>query len=228
LLRVIFIALFNVILFASTPKSVIVEVDKNYAQIEPTDAKIGSSGIVVHNFDKTHSSIVARAILTKKDQIKLEVFDALSQPNLPRPNIKPAKGDKVILEYLYDRGLIIAPNLKTYQYIEQRLTDTRWLHPDLFAVELSKIHHKAPTKEDFKNFCNKYSIAKIVIALKDKGVVADCYSFKPISTFEITKGDKSMFPFYMRLKEIRGGIFSFFNKEKYDYYIYYKKLLESK
>ncbi len=225
MLKPILISLFSLALFAAK----ITSVEGSYATITPTDARVGSSGIVVHRFDEEHSTIVARAILTDKDRIKFEVFDALAQPNLPKPKILPQKGDEVIIPYLYDRGVIIAPNYETYKKIEERFYDTRWLHPDLFAVELSKARHKTPNREDFKNFCNKYAAAKVVIALRDEAAVVDCYSFKKVDKFPIKiESNNTKFPFYMRIKEIEGGIFSLFSNDEEDYFNYYKKLLEER
>ena len=200
------------------------------AIIKDTDAPIGSSGVVVHYFDKEHSTIVARAELVSKNKIEFRVFDALKQENLPIPKILPKEGDKVILNYLYDRALIIAPNFKTYDYITKKYPKLEWLHPDLFAAELSKSKNPAPTKEDFKNFCNRYYAGLIFFAIKDKGYFVDCYSFKKIDVENIKVQDTQIkLPFYTRIKEIESGWFSFYGaSEIKDYNIYYTNLLESK
>jgi hypothetical protein len=147
------------------------------AQISPTNAPVGSSGIVVRNFDKIHTTIIARATYIGNNTIKYTVFDALAQKSLPIPNILPKKGDKVILNYLYNRGLIIAPSRQIYQKIVSSHTEIEWLHPDLFASQLSKDKNPTPSQEDFKKFCNTYSAGILYFALGNEGIFIDCYSF---------------------------------------------------
>ena len=225
LLRAIIVLLFSTALMANE----IVAVNKNGATIHPTSYAIGTSGIVIHHYDKEHASIVARAIVVDKDKIRFEVFDALAQDALPRPKTLPQKGDEVILGYLYDRATIIAPNLATYQAVASKI-DEELLHPDLFATELSKAKHPVPSREDFKNFCNKYALAKIYIAFKDSSAIVDCYSFQQIGSLQVKSLGKNIkLPFYSRLKEIESSIFDFFSKKEIQNYdAYYKSLMEQK
>ena len=46
--------------------------------------------------------------------MRFEVFDALEQKALPLPGILPKSGDELVLNYLYDRSLIVAPNKEIY------------------------------------------------------------------------------------------------------------------
>jgi len=133
-------------------ESIIINSSQRTATIKDIDVPVGSSGIVIHYFDKEHSTVVARAELIKKNKIAYRLFDTLKQENLPTPKILPKNGDKVILNYLYDRGLIIAPNYKTYKNIINNYNEIEWLHPDLFAAELSREKNPAPTKKILKIF----------------------------------------------------------------------------
>lgn len=225
-MRGLFIALFfTFTLFGAQ----IQKIEGHYAIIDSTQMPIGSSAIVVHHFDQEHSTIVARAILVAPNKVKFTTFKALAQPNLPKPKLLPQIGDEVIMGYLYDRGVIIAPNFQTYSAIAQSLPIT-WLHPDLFAAELAKAKHPAPTKEDFANFCDKFALAKVVIALKNEAKVLDCYSFATLQTLPITnETNTTKLPFYTRISKISGSLFDFFGSgEISDYYSYYKKLTERK
>ena len=217
-----------VTLFAG--ETTILKTDKNSATIEPQELPIGTSGVVVHTFSPELRSIVARAILVAPDRIEFQVYDALAQPSLPRPNITPQKGDSVILGYLDDRALIVAPNFATYQALAQEFSGYQLLHPDLFATELSKAKHPAPSKEDFKNFCNKFALSTIFLALKDETLQLDCYSFTPLKHYSFkAKGDNVHLPFYSRVKEIESSIFDFFGtKEITNYFAYYTNLVERK
>ena len=215
-------------LFANETK--ILKTDGKSAVIPPQNLPIGTSGIVIHSFNPNLRSIVARAILVAPDRIKFEVFDALAQDSLPRPNIKPQPGDRVILGYLDDRAVIIAPNFSTYQKLSEEFGGYELLHPDLFAAELSKAKHPAPTREDFKNFCNKFALSTIFLALDDRTLQLDCYSFTPLQSYDIKADRQNLkLPFYSRIKEIESSIFDFFgDNEIKDYFDYYKKLVESK
>ncbi|NPA63598.1 MAG: hypothetical protein GXO16_01365 [Epsilonproteobacteria bacterium] len=211
-------------------ETTIIKSEGSHATIEPQDLPLGISGIVIHTFNPDLRSIIARAILVAPDRIRFEVFDALAQESLPRPAIKPRPGDRVILGYLDDRALIIAPNLGTYQVLAQEFEGYDLLHPDLFAAELSKAKHPAPSKEDFKNFCNKFALSTIFLALKDRTLQLDCYSFTPLRSYPIAAKTESLqLPFYSRVKEIESSIFDFFgDNEIKDYFEYYQMLVESK
>ncbi|WP_200762657.1 plasminogen-binding N-terminal domain-containing protein [Nitrosophilus alvini] len=208
---------------------------KEIAEIKKTAAPVGSSGIVIHKFDDKHSTIVAHATIIEKkadrDIVKFSVFKALAQEALPVPNLKPEKGDKVILKYLYDRGLIISPNKQTYDAIKKRYKDIEWIHPDLFAAELSKSGTAAPTKEDFQKFCEEYSLGIVYFAVEDIGYTVDCVSFKPVYKEKnaILSKENFKLPFYSRVEEIQTSWFSFYKTtEIKDYTNYYKNLLETK
>lgn len=205
------------------------QLKKGGAIIESVDWPVGTSGIVVHHFDDEHSTIIARAILVKPNEIHFGTFKALAQPNLPKPKLLPQVGDEVILGYLYDRGLIIAPNFQTYNELAQHL-DLEWLHPDLFAAELAKEKHPAPTREDFENFCDKFALAKVVIALQKEAKVLDCYSFATLQTIPIVnESNETKLPLYTRINKISGSLFDFFGSSEIDnYYSYYKRLTERK
>ncbi len=227
--RLILLSLLALPIFAQITTQ-ITKADQTQATIAHIDVPVGASGIVVHRFDQDHSTIVARAIYEGGDIIRFTVYDALAQESLPTPKIRPQKGDEVILEYLYDRSTLIAPNLETYQRYVAQHPDIQWLHPDLFATELSKAHHPAPSREDFKNYCNKFALGAIHIALKNEVAQVDCYSFKTISKepFEIEVKSVKL-PFYSRLKEIEGSLFDFFGqKEIENYFSYYRNLVEGR
>ncbi len=211
-------------------KSSIESVHGTEAILNTETAPIGSSAIVVHRFDEEHSTIVAGAEVVGKNRIKFKVFGALEQEALPSPKILPQKGDLVILNYLYDRGVIIAPDLKSYNYALSNHPEIEWMHPDLFAAQLAAYQNPAPTIEDFQKFCNDYSVGVVYFVLKNRGVLTDCQTLKPIHIESISpKAQKTKLPFYSRIKKIESSWFDFFGKSKIeDYYNYYTKLLELK
>ncbi len=223
-MRRLFLLLWLPLVLFAASTSHIISTDGKSAKIENVTLPVGTSGIVVHSYDDKHRTIVARAILVAPDTIRFEVFDALAQDALPKPLTKPQKGDKVILGYLYDRALIIAPNLQTYQSIAAQASE-KLLHPDLFAAELAKRGHKRPEREDFKDFCNRYALAKLYIAQRSGTDIVDCYSFKKVGSLEVgTSGKETKLPFYNRFRRIPGSLFDFFSSDEYNFFDYYKKL----
>ncbi len=224
----LFFALFLLHSFAQT-RTTITAVSGGSAKIEPVTLPKGTSGIVIHSFDADHSTIVARAILTSSDTVAFSTYEALAQPNLPKPKILPQKGDTVILGYLYDRALVIAPNYEAYEKIVSS-KDLEWIHPDLFAAELAKAHHPAPSRKDFRRFCDKFALAKVIVALKDEGVVLDCYSFASLERFPLNYNKSALkLPFYSRVEKIESSLFDFFASSKIEnYYDYYTKLVEGR
>ncbi|NPA03710.1 MAG: hypothetical protein GXO61_02505 [Epsilonproteobacteria bacterium] len=217
-------------LFLFAEETTILQIEGKTALIEPQNLPIGISGIVLHKISKELQTIVARAILIQPDKVRFTTYDALAQPSLPTPNIKPTKGDEVILGYLSNRALAITPNLYTYQNLVSNFQDYEFLHPDLFATELSKEKNPAPTRKDFKNFCNKFALSTVFITLKDTTLQLDCYSFSILKDYPIpAQGQEVQLPFYSRVNKIEKPFFHFFNKKEVkDYYSYYKNLVEER
>lgn len=211
-------------------ESEILTIDQNRATIKSVDAPIGSSGIVVHKFDENHSTIVAKVELIDSNMVKFSIYEALKQESLPTPNILPKIGDKVILNYLYDRGLIIAPNFKMYDIIKKTYPNIEWLHPDLFVAQLSKDQNPVPKRKDFSKFCNKYAVGLVYIATNNRGFFVDCQSFKVIKDEKIKNLDnKIKLPFYSRIDEIKSSWLEFYKDSKIkNYDEYYKNLMELK
>jgi len=195
---------------------------------------IGSSGIVVHSFDDTHKTITAEAIVTEKKDGKIKVtfqkFKRLRQPALPEYNIKPQKGDLLILNYFYNRILPIVPNksqLDNFTTKYGRYYDI--IHPDIFASQLYFDHEPKPSKEEFVKSCYQNDSSLIYFAIEDKGYFVDCNSFKVIAQeplAQAVENQKAQKPLYSRLPKIKtrlGGLIS--DENIGDYNLYYKKLL---
>ena len=207
--------------------------DKGYLHIDDSkDFQIGSSGVVIHLFDDNHQTIVATiTVVDKKDGIailKYKNFSGPVQNALPSYKIAPKKGDKVILNYLYERALAITPNKKTLNYINEKFDFIDWIHPDIFASKLSINYTPKPEKIDFKNECRDDDFALLFFVIEDRGYFVDCNSFQILHQTEMEKetGKITMVPFYNRLKEIKGRMFGVMGGEGInDYNTYYKNLL---
>ncbi len=194
---------------------------------------VGSSGVVMHAFDETHKTIVARVeVVAKKPEhaiLKYKKFKGLEQSALPSYHITPKAGDTVILNYLYKRATAIVPNAKTLQHVSTKFSDIEWIHPDIFASKLSVDYTPRPTKEDFASECSQNSYALLFFAIQDKGYFVDCNSFKILAKTNLpqsTTNENAMVPFYSRLKAIKGRMFGLMGGDGItNYDNYYKKML---
>lgn len=214
--------------------TVITKVENKTIYIDDNkDFSIGSSGVVLHTFDKTHKTIIAAVeVVGKKDgkaHLKYKSFKRLKQEALPSYNITPKKGDTVILNYLYKRVLAIVPDLKTFDFVTKNHEGFEWIHPDIFAATLAADYNPVPTKDDFIQMCTTNTFALLFFAIEQKGYFIDCNSFKTIYQIDLPKelvSKKPMIPFYNRLQEIKGRVFGLMGSKGINNYDgYYKKLL---
>ena len=117
-----------------------VESDGTATIVDSPEILIGSSGVVLHKFD-TDSSIIARVSVVSKNagfaKVRFEVFDLLEQKALPLPGIAPASGDIVVLNYLYNRSLIVVPHKEIYEEVLGAFPNMIFIHPDLVGAYLS-------------------------------------------------------------------------------------------
>ncbi len=172
----------------------------------------GSSGIVIHKFDNETSTIVARAVVEKKDGVhatlRFEVFDLLEQSSFPLPGIMPVKGDEVVLNYLYDRALIVAPNETVFNEVTKHFDGIEWVHPDIMAAYLSVNYKPNPKKHEFDELCRQNDTGLIFFALDLRGFFVDCQSLEVLKVLKSGKIASYDLPFYNRV----GGIDTIFWK----------------
>ena len=227
----------SALLFAAEPakfiksySTTLQNVEGGFATIKDSeDIVIGSSGIVNHKFDEEKSTIVARAsVVEKKDgfaKVRFEVFDLLSQSAFPLPGILPQNGDNIILNYLYDRALIVAPNKSVYDNITKHFKEITWIHPDLMASYLASEYKPNPDREDFQEACRQSSAGLIFFALNKKGYFADCQSFKILKTYDSKQVKAYQVPFYTRVRGVETAFWKLSGKQISDYNSHYGSLL---
>ena len=211
-------------------KTPLISVDEGVGTIiDGSDIVVGSSGVVMHKFEGSQSSIIARAVVTQKSggfaKVRFEVFDALAQKALPLPGILPKSGDELILNYLYDRSLIVVPNKEIYAEVINAFKGVTFIHPDIVGSYLSYEYKPNPSRDDFRKICAQNSAGLIFIAMDKQGVFADCGSFKPLRTFASGSVAYYQLPFYSRVGEIKTVIWDFTNGPISDYDKHYRYLL---
>lgn len=208
----------------------ILEINGRQATIQNSEnIVVGSSGIVTHTFKNGVSSIVARADVIKIDgdkaTIKFQIFKLSAQDAFPKPGILPAVGDKVTLNYLYDRALIVAPNYKVYNEVTKHFNEIEWVHPDIVAAYLAKIFRPNPDRKVFQEICKLNSASLIFFALNDNGYFVDCSNFKTVKTVKTGRIKKAQAPFYTRVKGIETSWIKWSSANISDYNSHYRSVI---
>lgn len=216
LLALICVVLFTQIVNAkplfSEYETTILSVDGRYATIKDSkDIFLSSSGIVMHSFDNSTSTIVARVdVVEKKDgiaKLRFDVYKMSAQSAFPIPGVLPSVGDKVILNYLYDRALIVAPNKKVFKEITSHFKNIEWIHPDISAAYLANNFKPNPEREDFQEICKANTTSLIFFALDYTGYFVDCHNFKVLKKYKGSRIQKVQVPFYTRVPDIETSWF---------------------
>ncbi|WP_291953088.1 plasminogen-binding N-terminal domain-containing protein [Campylobacter sp.] len=198
-----------------------------YVQDDPK-ILIHSGGIVVHSIENQDCIVARVSVIERKNglvKLQFKVFDMLVQNAMPLPNVLPEVGDKVVLNYLYDRALIIAPDKKVYDYIAQKFSNLYFLHPDLFGAHMIQEYRQTPKRSDFRSFCSKNAVGILVIALENKAELVDCQDFEKLQEIEIPQAQSLQIPFYSRISGYKSDIFNLNDEAIGNYYIYYKNLI---
>jgi len=190
---------------------------------------VGASGIVSHKFDEKSTGIISRVDVISKDGTKavlrIEKFEMLSQGAFPDSGVKPAKGDAVTINYLYDRALIITPNQAVFTDVTKSYNTITWIHPDIVAAYLTKLYRPNPDKKIFQQTCYQNAASIIFFAIQDKGYFVDCHNFNILQTIPIANNGEIQLPFYSRVKNIDTSWFNWDSSTIADYNNYYAYIL---
>ncbi len=211
-------------------KTNIIAINGDRATIKNSkDIVVGSSGIVIHKFGNNTSSIIARVDVINKSgdkaTLRFHTYKALKQTALPIPGIAPKVGDKVVLNYLYDRALIVAPNYKIYKEITGHFKDITWVHPDIMGAYLAEHSRPNPDKKVFQAMCKQNVASLIFFALNNEAVFVDCNNFKVVKELKGGRVRSAQLPFYTRIKGIDTSWLNFSSHKMDSYSNYYKRLI---
>ncbi len=223
------IGLFAADLNLKPVKTELLKVEDVYGYIkDSSDIKLNSSGVVIQRF-QTSKSIIARASVIAKEKglakLKFSVFADLEQDALPLPNVVPQKGDEVVLNFLYDRGLVIAPDEQTYNKLVSSFPEIYFTHIDILGAQLIRSSSLAPKRSDFRKFCADNAVGILIFALEDKAKMVDCQDFSELYELAIAKPSSIQVPFYSRIGGYKSNFFDFNSQEVGNYYRYYDALI---
>lgn len=211
-------------------KTKVLEASDAYVTIaDSPELVVGSSGIIRHTFGEKTTTIIARADLVQKDGtkalLKIAKFEMLSQGAFPDTGVKPAIGDEVVMNYLYDRALIVVPNSDVYREITKQYNDITWIHPDVVAAYLTKLYRPNPDKKIFQQACYQNAASLIFFGIQEKGYFVDCHNFNILKTVSVKNSGEIQLPFYTRITNIESSWFSWDSSTIVDYNNYYEYLL---
>lgn len=218
-----------------TYESVLLEVNESEGYgivLDNSSIVVGSSGVVSHTFSNGESSIIARAVVESKDsgrvKVRFEVFSMLSQPALPVPGVLPKVGDEVVLNFLYNRSLIVVPNGEIYSQIIQTFPNIEFISPDITGAYLNAYSTPNPSRDDFRKMCADNAAGLIFIAMDGQAVFADCGSFEILRSFESGSVRDYQVPFFSNIYGISPAWWKWNSEYIHDYNEYYKHLLDIK
>lgn len=211
-------------------------IENNKTTINIGNLIIGQSGIVVHIFDNDKKLIVSNAKVISSNAnnsvVEFFKFDDLKQNAIPTSKREIAKNDVLVLNYMYNSSLLIAPNLDSFQAVRDNFKLNNFIHSDLFAAKLKVEHNPYPKKEDIQNFAIEQNLGTIFMVVENKVFVIDTKTFTILESYLINYENKeSIKPFYTRIENIEETIFSwsyfdfFSGKKNTTYNDYYKKIL---
>ncbi len=194
--------------FPSTVHTAVASVKGDTITLRSSFPANGMSGVVIHSYGHDLRAITAYVAQTAKGRAKVISRDIIHHDELPTIKTPISTRDKIIGGYLYNNVMLLAPDADTYAKITSSYAKN-WIHPDLFAIYLSKRGDGFPTRENLNSFAKAYQIGLIAIARKNTLVLMDPISGKIISKKTLSNlPAKAQFPFYMHFKEIKEGWFS--------------------
>lgn len=223
--------------FSIQPVAAKVEnLNNNKSVINIGNLLVGQSGIVVHIYDNDRRLIVANAKVVSSNETSSVVeffeFDDLRQDAIPTTNRKVENGDVIVLNYMYDQSLLIAPDFNSYQAVREDFAQSNFIHPDLFAAWLKFDNTPLPKKDDFQKFAISQNLGTIFFVVNKKIYILDSKTFTVLDSYSLPLAiaEKQM-PFFTRVEEIKGPLIDLSNipfiSEKVDttYDNYYKNIL---
>lgn len=215
----------------------ITNIQDNKSTIDVGNLIIGQTGIVVHIFNNDKKLIVsnAKVISSSANSSVVEFFEFndLEQNAIPTSNRVVANNDILILNYMYNSSLLIAPDLDAFQSVRDSFKSNNFIHSDIFAAKLKVDNIPYPTKEDIQKFAIEQNLGTIFMVIENKVFVIDTKSFTILQSYAINYDNTAevKMPFYTRVEEIEDTIFhwSFFDffsgKKNLSYTDYYKMIL---
>ena len=177
------------------------------------DLRVGQSAIIEHHYENGKSLIVSNAYVTASNKnsstLKIIPFLDIKQNAIPTSNRKPENSDKVIVNYLYDSSMIIAPSQDAFLATREKYRDNNFLHSDIFAAKLKVKGEPLPSKQTIQEFASSQNIGTIFFVIGSTIYIVDSKTFaileKDTLAYNFTQDEKM--PFYTRIEKIEKNAF---------------------
>jgi len=211
--KIAFMALAALPLFAgffpSTVHTSVSSVGENSLSLKSALPVNGMSAVVVHNYGNSLKAITTYITQTATNgSAKVTDKDIIHHDELPTIKTTVRAGDKVIGGYLYNTVLLLAPDADTYAKITSSHKKL-WIHPDHFALFLTREGDAYPTKENLAMFAKEYQVGLIYIVRNGSAVLLDPISGQIVGKKTISDlPAQGRYPFFMRFEKIKAGWFS--------------------
>lgn len=187
-------------------------VNETKATINIGNLKIGQSGIISHRYEDGQELIISNAYVvssnTNSSELKLFPFLDLKQNAIPTSKTKAQKGDTIILNYMYNKSLLIAPSRDAFQVAREKFTSNTFLHSDIFASKLKAMNQPLPTRKTIQEFAISQNLGTVYIIIKNKAFVVDSKTFAVLDAKTLTYNylDTEKMPFYTRVDNIEESV----------------------
>ena len=202
-------------LFLPTKNMRVIEVAKDTIRVDSLSRIDGLSAVVLHHYGKGLKAITATVVQDRSGAYRVVDADRTAHSALPTPKREIDIGDEVIVGYLYDHALLVAPSREIYNAIVSRYSSIKWLHPDHLALFLAKEGERIFTKKLLRKFALKRDIGVLVIVTQNALLLYDPIGAKVINRVGFTADTKEVVGFYHRLGKLSTGLFG--NKRNYLY-----------
>jgi len=233
------ISIFSLNLNAFSPQVIGAKIENlkdNKSTINIGDLIVGQSAIVVHVYDNNRRLIVGNAKVISSSEnssiVEFFPFDDLKQDAIPTANRSVENGDVIILNYMYDQSLLIAPDFDTYQAVKKSFAQHNFIHPDIFGATLKFENEPLPRRKDFQKFAIKQNLGTIFFVVDKKIYILDAKTFSILDQYDFPNTSKEQqMPFFIRVEDIKGPLIDFKNisfiskLDSSSYDNYYKSLL---
>lgn len=214
-------------------ESSVERLDGNFIFIKDEPSIVIGAGAIVVKQIKNASSIISRASVVGRQQglLKLELkeFTMLEQKALPTLDVKVEVGDAVLVNFLYDRALLIAPDEASYKQVQQDLSEVYFMHPDILGAFMVREFKLSPKRKDFALFCSNNALGIVGFVLKNKVKFVDCQDFTTLfeKPLQSALPAKPQTPFYSNITAYRKNVFNVSERRIKDYYDYYERITEA-
>lgn len=211
----------------------ITNLNSNKSTIDIGNLIVGQTGIVVHIYNNDKRSIVANAKVISSNAnssvVEFFGFDDLKQDALPITNRGVSINDVLVLNYMYNSSLLIAPNFDAFQAVRNEFKENNFIHSDIFAAKLKYNNKPYPAKEDIQQFAIEQNLGTIFFVLDGKIFVVDSKTFQILDSYRFSFDQKEQqIPFYTRVEDIESPFYQvafIFGNERLGFNDYYKEIL---